>query len=419
MRIVRIQPLWAALLVAFPLAAQATLEQQAREAILRAAKFYRSISTQGGYLWRYSLDLKTRAGEGPATQTQVWVQPPGTPAVGQGFLRAYRLTGEPLLLEGAIAAARALASGQLDPGGWDYRIEFDPALREKWRARSLSTYDDDTTQSALRLLMDVYKTRPDPEIKRSLDRGLEAVLKTQYPNGAWPQRHPAPREGYYGYYTYNDDALADLVRTLIRAWEQFGEKRFLEAVRRAGDFMILSQRPAPQAAWAQQYDLEMKPAWARKFEPPSVCSRESARVVRSLIEIYLATGQEKYLKPIPAAIVWFRRSQIAPNRWARFYELETNRPLYFTRKYELVYTDQDLPTHYAFQSSFGIPETIAEYEAWEKARGPTLAQQPKPPAERVRQVIAALDPQGRWVTGGWIESRTFNQNLNLLCHFLE
>lgn len=427
--------LWFVLALPGQLAAQGPTREQAREVMLRAAKFFRSISTEGGYLWRYSLDLKTRAGEGAATETQIWVQPPGTPAVGQAFLRAYRATGDAAFLDGAVAAARALVRGQLESGGWDYRVEFDPALRKKWNYRldpspggmNISTYDDDNTQAALRLLMDVYKARPDAEIKAALDYGLEALLKSQYPNGGWPQRYPAPAQGYYRYYTYNDHTIADLVRTLIQAWEQFGDKRFLEAVRRAGDFMILSQRPEPQPVWAQQYDLELKPAWARKFEPPSVCSGESAGVIRNLIHIYLVTGEEKYLKPIPAALEWFRRSQIGPNRWARFYELETNRPLYFTKKYELVYTDHDLPTHYGFQGPFGVPETIAEYEAFEKLRrqGGLKAvrgmrhQPPKAQPARLREIIAALDAQGRWVANGQIESRVFIRNLNALSEFLK
>jgi len=418
------------------LAAQGPTREQAREAMLRAARFFRSISTEGGYLWRYSLDLKTRQGEGPATDTQVWVQPPGTPAVGQAFLRAYRATGEREFLDAAVAAARALVRGQLESGGWDYRIEFNPAERKKWNyrldpspgARNISTYDDDNTQAALRLLMAVYKTRPDAETKAALDYGLEALLKSQYPNGGWPQRYPGPPEGYYRYYTYNDNTIADLVRTMTQAWQQFGDKRHLEAVRRAGDFMILSQRPEPQPVWAQQYDLEMKPAWARKFEPPSVCSGESAGVIRSLIQIYLVTADEKYLKPIPAAIAWFRRSEIAPGRWARFYELQTNKPLYFTKKYELVYTDNDLPTHYAFQSAFGVPDTIAEYEALEKARrqgglkaARALYQRTpaKPDAARVRQILDTLDSQGRWVTNDWIECRVFIRNINALSDFLK
>ncbi|MGH7418680.1 MAG: pectate lyase, partial [Candidatus Rokuibacteriota bacterium] len=288
------------ILAAFLLQAP-TLADQVRDAVVRASRFFRSIATEGGYLWRYSLDLKDRAGEREATATQIWVQPPGTPAVGQAFLRAHLATGEAMLLDSAVAAARALVRGQLDSGGWDYLVEFDPALEKAWRAKAISTYDDDNTQSALRFLMDVHRVRPDPQFRAAIDRGLEALLKSQYPNGGWPQRYPAAGRGYYPYYTFNDGTIADLVRTLIQAWRQFGDPRFLEAVRRAGDFMVLAQRPEPQPVWAQQYDLDMKPASARRFEPVSVCSGESAGVIRSLMEIHRATGDDKYLKPIPPA----------------------------------------------------------------------------------------------------------------------
>ena len=56
---------------------------------------------------------------------------------------------------------------------------------------------------------------------------------------------------------------------------------------------------------------------------------------------------------------WYRRSAIAPSMWARFYELQTNRPLYFTREYQLTYRDNDMPTHYSFQSSYGVESMIS------------------------------------------------------------
>ena len=37
----------------------------------------------------------------------------------------------------------------------------------------------------------------------------------------------------------------------------------------------------------------------------------------------------------------------------------------------------------------------------------------------VQKVIAALDEQGRWITNGRIESRTFIANVNTLCDYLE
>ena len=56
----------AALLVLFvPATGQmdAPMVLQAKRALERAATFYQSISTNGGYLWDYSEDLKFRRGE--------------------------------------------------------------------------------------------------------------------------------------------------------------------------------------------------------------------------------------------------------------------------------------------------------------------------------------------------------------------
>jgi hypothetical protein len=76
--------------------AKANLTEEVRVAMKSAATFFRSISTNGGYAGIYSLDLKDRYGEAlyeKAKKTEIWVQPPGTPSVGQCYLRAWRITG--------------------------------------------------------------------------------------------------------------------------------------------------------------------------------------------------------------------------------------------------------------------------------------------------------------------------------------
>ena len=73
----------------------------AQTAMLKGAVFMRSISANGGYLWRYSTDLKLVAGEVQATRSTIWIQPPGTPSVGQAFLNAYEKTGARQLLDHA------------------------------------------------------------------------------------------------------------------------------------------------------------------------------------------------------------------------------------------------------------------------------------------------------------------------------
>ena len=89
------------------------LREEAMGAMERAARFFREeVSTQGGYLWQYRNDLAMREGEGLATASMIWVQPPGTPSVGMAFLRAYERTGDKYYLDAAREAVLAQAQAE-------------------------------------------------------------------------------------------------------------------------------------------------------------------------------------------------------------------------------------------------------------------------------------------------------------------
>lgn len=64
-------------------AASGGSREDAVAALRKAAEFYRTrVATHGGYVYYYSPDLSRRLGEGVASDSQIWVQPPGTPTVG-------------------------------------------------------------------------------------------------------------------------------------------------------------------------------------------------------------------------------------------------------------------------------------------------------------------------------------------------
>ncbi len=458
-----------------PRADRAQLRRQAAAALRKAVEFFRSrVATEGGYLWRYSEDLATREGEGKASETTVWVQPPGTPSVGIAFFNAYHDTGDEYYLDAARRAGDCLLRGQLRSGGWDYRIEFDPQRRRRYAyrvdaplegtgQRNTSTLDDDTTQAALRLLMRLDKTLRFQEagIHEAAEYALSKLLEVQYPIGAWPQRfqrppdaekfpvkkagYPAswsrthPRVSYSAGYTFNDNAIGDVVDVMFEAWRTYGEGKYRAAAERAGHFILLAQMPQPQPAWAQQYDADMHPVWARKFEPPSVTGGESQGVMRTLLQLYRETGDKKYLEPIPPAIAYFRRSLLPDGRLARFYELKTNRPLYFTKSYELTYSDADVPTHYSFKAGNALDQIQREYKRLLEVDPRQLPQRPGRSRRRasesqsvqVQSVIEALDAEGRWVEEGRlkyhgpndptervIDCRTFIQNVEILSEYL-
>jgi hypothetical protein len=482
--------IFAAVVGATPGAAADALKDEARAAMEKATAYIRGISTEGGYLWRYSPDLKERAGENVATPTQIWVQPPGTPSMGMAFLRAHEVTGDARYLEAARAAADALAQGQLESGGWDYLVEFDPKLSTNWYRRSdigkisadeaakrknISTYDDDNTQSALRFLVafcDVTKNSREPRdlrIREARDYGFKKLLEAQRPTGGWPQRwngarvdpqqYPVqkarypqdyprqqpPQHNYMGYYTLNDHTQRDCVMTLLEAAKVMNKPEFRAAALRGGDFLLLAQMPEPQPVWAQQYNPQLEPAWARAFEPPSICSNESGSAMRLLVDLYLETGDKKYLEPMPRAIAWFKRSEIRPGVWARMYELQTNKPVYGDRDGKFHYTLEELTeerrTGYSWQSNYGIPEAISYYERVNTAgRDAILAQRKSAEAAAkqdkaarakalepaVRRAIDSLDAEGRWlgsggrrVTGPQITMMSFIANLRTLADYVE
>jgi hypothetical protein len=450
-----------------------SLEAEAGEAMEKATRFFvEEVATEGGYLWEYTADLEQRWGEGKASKTEVWVQPPGTPSVGSALLRAYLRTGNKMYLQAARRAAEALVWGQLATGGWDYRINFDPRVdKTRWTRRDVQSgddepqgrfyttnFDDDTTQSALRFLMcfdEVTGFKHEP-IHEAVQFGLKTALAAQYPSGGWPQRYigpydpkdwpvvkahypetwsrtfPDPRPHYQSYYTLNDATIADLVDTMLLAYRVYGEERYLQSARKGGDFLILAQMPEPQPAWAQQYQADMTPAWARRFEPPSVVSSESVSAIETLMKLYVWTGDERYREPIAPAIAWFKRVGLPDGRHARFYELETNTPLYFNRKYELVTTDDDMPTHYAFKVKIdvaGLENKLAKLDQQRKAfleksnkAQKTCAAEAraasKPPESKVKAVIKALDERGSWIDQERIKCRSFIRNLDILSAYV-
>ena len=447
---------------------------EANKALQKAVTFFREkVSIEGGYLWRYAEDLSLREGEDKATATQAWTQPPGTPSVGDALLAAYERTGEKYLLDAAVDAARSLVKCQLCSGGWDYRMEYDPEARKAYayrvdgplrpKTRNNTTLDDDKTQSAIRFMMHIDRALgfKDPQIHEATQYALEGLLKAQFPNGAWSQQFSGPPKpedfpvikanypdswsrtfpavNYSGYYTLNDNALADAMAALFEAAEIYQEQRYFDAAKRGGDFLILAQMPDPQPAWAQQYNAQMQPAWARKFEPPAVTGGESHGAMKILMDVYRQTGDKKYLEPIPRALAYLEKSALPNGRMARFYELKTNRPLYFNMKYELVYTSDDMPTHYGFITGNNLPRIRAEYEKLLATDPAKLKPQPKAPkyessqalSASARAVIAALDSRGAWVESGRLRDAdpdhkvsrvlttpTFIRNIDTLSRFM-
>jgi len=459
------------LLICFSFGISSGQDVVSKETVLttmaKAATYYRNnVAVNGGYVYHYSLDLKERWGEGPANPQQIWVQPPGTPTVGMAFLKAYEATGDNFYLYAARDAAMALAYGQLKTGGWSNQIDFNSLDLKKFGTKdyryrdSHSSLDDGQTQSATQLMVKVdaaFKFQH-PHIHQSAKRALDALLAAQFPNGGFPQvwRGPVEKQpilkanypnydwrtegrikNYWDYYTLNDNVCGYVTDTLITAHEVYKDPRYLEALARLGDFLILAQMPDPQPAWAQQYNYNMQPMWARRFEPAAISGDESEEVIETLMKIAVATGNNKYLQPIPKALNYLKKSELPDGQLARFYELKTNRPLYMVRKskkvYQLTYDDSNLPSHYGWKMNSHINQLTLKYNALVK----NLSQGHPPTKVKTSEVtliLQSLDPQGRWISthdgrklvgqakfplnAKYLSSAVFSENLTTLSNYL-
>jgi PelA/Pel-15E family pectate lyase len=441
------------------------LREDAKKAMKAAATYYRTkVASHGGYVYYYSLDLKESWGEGKASPDILFVQPPGTPTVGIAYLKAYEATGDKFYLDAAREVGGALVYGQLESGGWTQTIHFGKANRVgKYRNGkggnwNVSSLDDGQTQAALVMLMRLDRALgfKDKEIHEAATYGLNALLKAQFANGGFPQVWQKPvdakvtgkakfpdydwkTEGrvknYWDYPTLNDGLAGDVCAVLIEAHAIYKDEKYKAAVTKLGDFLIDAQMPNPQPGWCQQYSYDMVPIWARKFEPAAITGHESQDALRTLIRIARFTGEKKYLEPIPKALAYFKKSLLSDGQVARFYELQTNKPLYMNAKYELTYDESAAPAHYGWKQPSHFQEIEKDYDAAKTGRAPEAKPRSVKELEAdVRRILKELDPEGRWVstyagerlvgqpkfaTGfKYLSSAVFSQNLETLSAYV-
>ncbi len=431
----------------------ADLNKQAEVSLKKGVAFFYTINSHGGYVYNVTPDLSLRWGEGQKDEHTIEVQPPGTPAVGQSFLRAWQVAGDEQALKFAKEAAYALIRGQNKYGGWDHTINFAKLNNEK------VSFDDNQSQSAVSFLMALDQQIEDSLLSTATKRALKMMVTTQLSNGAWP--HMYPEQGnYHDYATFNDGGINDCIRVMLEAYQFYNnDEAIKKSLHKAARFMMISQLPPPQPGWAQQYNEFLQPAWARTFEPPSVCPAVTIRNINTLIDLYLVLGDETLLEPIPDALRWLREIKMENGKWARFVELGTNKALYYDRQRIRVDKLEDLHperlTGYAYETDLES-QLIASSERYKKAiqlgnkglwkeEHPVLSREQVAKrldilSNEVKKILETQESSGAWITKNdrfkeelpkgerWngqylvmdrISSKVFNQNVATLCEYIE
>ncbi len=387
------------LIFGFKLQAQhKILEERVIETMLKATEFMvEKVSTNGGFVWYYVPDFSRQWGEMEAYKTMIWLQHPGTISMGHVFIDAYRATKNEYYYKAAEKVARAVIWGQGHEGGWNYMIDFagDKSLKNwyntigknGWRLEEFqhyygnATFDDDVTTDAARFLLRMYLEKMDPTYKPALDKALDFILKSQYPNGGWPQRYPLVKgyekpgfPDYTPFYTFNDDVIWENVNFLMQCYLVLGQERFLEPIYKGMNFYKISQDVC--GAWGQQVNMNMKAASARTYEPAAFLPSATCENALLLIKFYQLTGDKQFLEGVPKAIKWLEdvklpADKIEGNRThPTFVDVKTNKPIYVHRKgsnviygsYYIDENDKNLLSHYYGKAFVNLQELKDEYK---------------------------------------------------------
>ena len=267
---------------------------------------------------------------------------------------------------------------QRDSGGWPKNIEMLKAVSDREKAVILSqkknndsTIDNGATYTQLSHLARVYSAQRQERHRESFLKGLDYLLKAQYPNGGWPQFYPNPK-GYHKHITFNDGAMIGVMKLLRDVAAAKPEYAFVDDVRRAkaasavqkGIECILKTQvvvSGRRTVWCAQHDeATFAPAPARTFELTSLSGGESVDVVRFLMSI--KDPSPAVVDAIESAVTWFEQSELKgvkwikkadasqpggidcvvvkdpkSSTWARFYEIGSNRPIFAGRDAKVKY----------------------------------------------------------------------------------
>ncbi|MFL9829994.1 pectate lyase [Flavobacterium sp. ST-87] len=305
-------------------------------------------------------------------------------------------------------------------GGWpknyDMKAILTPEQVEKvasTKAVLHTTFDNETSYTHVYYLAQVYTATKIEKYKQACQRGIQFILDAQYANGGWPQYYPLEKN-YSRHITLNDGAYMGIMNLLDKIVYNNPNFSFLDEALRSkakesynkGLDCILNMQIKDNGrltAWCQQHDeVTLAPAWARKFEPPSICNGESTDVVLFLMKI--KNPNERIIHSVQSAVKWFEDSKIYNTRiesfeidafeskyktvkrdvravadsaatpiWTRYYELGTNRPLFSDRNSELLYSLAEVSVErrsgYAWYTS-SPQKVLDKYPDWQQKYAP-------------------------------------------------
>lgn len=288
-------------------------------------------------------------------------------------------------------------SWQASAGDWPKNVNTAGNSFSGDRTKLRGTFDNSATTGEIRFLARAFLATKNERCLHALFRGIDHILAAQYPTGGWPQYSPPPTNSYHRHITFNDGAMVRLLELLreVEAAPQFDfvDRPRREAARKAFDRGITCilkcqiKVNGRLTVWCAQHDeKDLSPRPGRSYELISLSGAESAGILHLLMS--LEHPSREIVQAVKAGAEWFASAKItglrqtregrnkvmvadtnAPPLWARFYDIQTGRPLFSGRdgisKSALAEIEAERRNGYSWYGTWG-EQVASDYEKWSR-----------------------------------------------------
>lgn len=305
---------------------------------------------------------------------------------------------------------------QRSVGGWpkhigEQKIDYTKPVSVAEKAgllddkyRNDATIDNNATSKEIRYLVKAYNQTNNKSYLEAAEKGIRYLLKMQYANGGFPQFYP-DSSLYRSEITFNDNAMINALNILWDVAHRTNGFNVVnaslvspaeKAVSKGIDCILKTQIKVhgKLEGWCTQYDHKtLQPAKARSFELVSISGDETVGIVEFLMKVPHPSAAIK--TAINSAVQWLAASSIKgykyvdikdasqPNGrdrviepdsnstiWARFYDIETNKPLFSGRdgvkKWSVAQIENERRTGYGWYGTWPKDLLEKEYPEWLK-----------------------------------------------------
>ena len=257
----------------------------------------------------------------------------GSAYVAAQFAYAYELLNDYRYLDIALKTADFYVRAQSKEGAWLYLYKVGAGEISCGSHKPEYKFQDSCQSHPLYLLAYVYRLTGNKKYLKAMMKSGEYYLSAQNPDGSWSHHYDHIQKvgrtcrGLPSGGEINDRAMNDAIDVMTLMYHVTKDEKYLAALKKAAEFILKSQiNNGKVCGWADQYDKDMKPTWARTFEPPSISREGTLYACEALVTLYRFSGDERFKTALLNTEKWFKKISIN-GKCFNNYDIETGRPI--------------------------------------------------------------------------------------------